>query len=67
MLFGPPTSGGKAAKPWVRLLDSSTDRKFSEQQYFQHLLNLFNQRNPHALVEALDEGEQDGAEAGPDE
>ena len=60
MLFQPVVAGKKAAS--LRLIDSSTERELSEQQYFQHLLNLFNERNPHALVEALDEDENGDTE-----
>jgi hypothetical protein len=62
MLFQPLRSGDDLLPPSVRLFDCSSEREFTEGQYFQFLLEVFNQRNPHALIESLDEGEDESAE-----
>jgi hypothetical protein len=44
---------------WVRLYQAGTGMKeISESSYFQQILNLYNDRNPHAMIgEDADEGE----------
>ncbi len=48
MLFQPATAGG--AKPSVRLIDATTEREVTEAAYLKTLLDLYNRRNPHAMV-----------------
>jgi hypothetical protein len=56
MLFQPVTADG--APPSLRLLDSVTQREMTEQDYCVMLRQIYNQRNPHAVLEEedVDEG-----------
>lgn len=48
MLFQPVCSGGPA--PHVQLMESSSETRINEKQYFRKLLRIYNMRNPHALI-----------------
>ena len=48
MLVGPCRDGGE--EPWLRLVDTVTGKEISEEDYFQLLRRIFNERNPHATV-----------------
>jgi hypothetical protein len=52
MLFHPVMLDGSA--PSVKLFDARTKEEISEKQYFARLLELHNQRNPHAIIEAIE-------------
>jgi hypothetical protein len=52
MLFQPVSAG---AKPQVRLFDAPTEEETPEPEYFKKLLAIYNRRNPHALIEALED------------
>jgi hypothetical protein len=63
MLFQPVIEGGPA--PWVKLIDSVSQREMTEMEYLQMLRELYNLRNPHDAVgeEAIDEEiDSEGAE-----
>lgn len=49
MLFQPLTED-PAVKPWVRLIDTLTNRDFSEAEYFDMLRQIYNGRNPHSSI-----------------
>jgi len=53
MLFEPFTQGGAA--PTVKLLDTIPRAEMSERMYFQRVREIYNKRNPHAIIE---EGQQ---------
>jgi hypothetical protein len=48
MLFQPVVENGP--EPWVKLLDTMTQKEMTEQEYFLLLRGLYNNRNPHALL-----------------
>jgi len=48
MLFQPVVEGG--SEPWVRLVDTETQREMTEQEYFLSLREIYNKRNPHATI-----------------
>jgi hypothetical protein len=48
MLFQPVLPGGE--KPKVQLFDAGSTRKIAEQQYFLKLREIYNRRNPHAII-----------------
>lgn len=52
MLFHPVLNDG--SPPAVTLFDAQTREGLSEEAYFSRLLGLHNQRNPHAIIEALE-------------
>jgi len=52
MLFQPVAHG--AAAPWVRLLDCESEGEISEEEYFRRLCELYNKRNPHAVISSSD-------------
>ncbi|HEV3258770.1 MAG TPA: hypothetical protein VG013_18005 [Gemmataceae bacterium] len=56
MLFQPVTADGAPLS--LRLLDSVTQREMTEQDYCLMLREIYNQRNPHAVLgeEDMDEG-----------
>ena len=56
MLFQPVTGDG--TPPALRLLDSTTQREMTEQDYCLMLREFYNRRNPHAVLgeEDVDEG-----------
>jgi hypothetical protein len=56
MLFQPFAEQGPS--PWVRLQDSVTRQQLTEQEYFLMLRELYNHRNPHAVI-----GDNNGSEA----
>ena len=49
----------KGPKSWVRLFDAQSRKEISEKKYFTLLRQIYNTRNPHALVgeEELETGE----------
>jgi len=51
LLFQPVVEGEE--QPWVKLIDARTRRVMTEPQYFQMLRDLYNSRNPHAIIEAI--------------
>lgn len=53
MLFGPLREHADTA--WVRLFDAETEQEITEDAYFSGLVNLFNDRNPHAAIEFEDD------------
>lgn len=57
MLFQPVK--GKGSKPWVRLFDAQNAKEILEKEYFALLRQIYNNRNPHAVVgeEELGAGE----------
>lgn len=57
LLFQPVVDGGPA--PWIRLIDSVSQREVAESEYFRTLRDIYNRRNPHA---ALEEGIEDEGE-----
>ena len=48
MLYQAVTPRGPA--PWVKLFDASSGAEMTEDEYFRMLRQLFNRRNPHAMV-----------------
>lgn len=58
MLFQPVLEKGPA--PWVKLMDTISQREMTEQEYLLMLRELYDKRNPHAPVgeEELEEGEE---------
>jgi hypothetical protein len=66
MLFHPVLSDG--SQPTIKLFDTGSKEELSEQQYFSRLLELYNRRNPHAIIEALEaalkEETDDGVDKG---
>jgi hypothetical protein len=52
MLFHPVLQDGST--PSVKLFDARSKEELSEQSYFSRLLELHNQRNPHAIIDALE-------------
>ena len=59
MLFQPITA--ECDTPWVKLFDAHTGCEISEEHYFNNLISLFNNRNPHASIdlETLDQSGDD--------
>ncbi|BAM02808.1 hypothetical protein PSMK_06490 [Phycisphaera mikurensis NBRC 102666] len=53
MLFNPADESGEGA--WVKLYNADTGEAFTESEYIDEMVTLYNRRNPHAEVEALDE------------
>ena len=41
--------------PRVDLIDSLTEESVSEAEYFSRLREIYNTRNPHAIIEGLGE------------
>lgn len=50
MLFQPVSAEGQ---PQVRLVDAQSEEEISEADYFGNLLAIYNRRNPHAIIAAL--------------
>lgn len=48
VLFHPSGRGGP--KPWVRLTDAETGRRIGEKNYYLRLRDIYNTRNPHAVI-----------------
>jgi hypothetical protein len=59
MLFEPVDEAGNAT---VKLVDTMRKEEITEQQYFVGLLEIYNRRNPHALIEALEEEMDEGVD-----
>jgi hypothetical protein len=55
VLFRPVVEGGP--QPWVKLIDAKVRREMTEQQYFHMVRDLYHNRNPHAVVEAMSDEE----------
>lgn len=57
MLFQPVKE--KSLKPWVKLFDARSGKELSEKKYFALFREIYNNRNPHALIgeEGLGAGE----------
>lgn len=53
LLFTPIAKPGRQ-QPTVKFVDTQTREERTERQYFSRLLELYNKRNPHALLEAAD-------------
>ena len=54
MLFQPVVDGGPA--PWVKLIDAKLQREMTEQEYFLMLREIYNTRNPHAIIGEENDG-----------
>lgn len=52
MLFQPVSAD---TQPQVRLFDAQTEEEVPEAAYFKRLLAIYNRRNPHAMIEALED------------
>jgi hypothetical protein len=48
MLYQPVTNDGTPS--WVRLVDCLSGDVLSEEDYFSMIRNMYNLRNPHALI-----------------
>ncbi|MBX3295272.1 MAG: hypothetical protein KF762_06140 [Acidobacteria bacterium] len=48
MLFEPFVE--PSLTPSIQLFDAQTNRLLTEEEYFRQLLQVYNQRNPHALI-----------------
>jgi hypothetical protein len=59
MLFQPVIE--KGPKPWVKLFDARTGKELKEPSYWELLRQIYNNRNPHAIIgeEELGDGETD--------
>lgn len=57
MLFQP--TKGTSPKPWVKLFDAQNGEEISEKDYYLLLRQIYNNRNPHAVIgeEELGAGE----------
>lgn len=64
MLFRPVTASDPDC--WVSLFEAGTKKPVSEPEYFLKLRELYNQRNPHAMVGEFDDSELDYEELGPE-
>ncbi len=53
LLYQPVNTSG--VEPWVRLFDSQTGEELSESDYFSALKDIYNLRNPHAIIGSADE------------
>jgi len=53
MLFTPVARTGRQ-QPKVKLVDAQTREELTEDHYFSLLLELYNRRNPHALIETAE-------------
>jgi hypothetical protein len=49
MLFQPVTHD-PGLKPWVRLIDTITNRQMAEPEYFDTIRQIYNRRNPHRAI-----------------
>lgn len=49
MLFQPVTRD-PAATPWVRLIDTTTNKQLTEAEYFDTIRQIHNRRNPHTAI-----------------
>ncbi|MBK9241118.1 MAG: hypothetical protein IPL75_12820 [Acidobacteria bacterium] len=60
MSYQPLTGDGTPEGVWVKLYSAGTMKPVSEEDYFLSLRELYNERNPHAMVgEPLDDDEVD--------
>src|SRR5262249_26437966 len=57
LLFQPQIPGGPA--PWVKLINCDSNKELTEAAYFGLIKNIYNERNPHALI-GLDTDEEEG-------
>ena len=58
MLFQPVVAEGP--QPWIKLVDSETRRERAEPDYFLLLREIYNKRNPHAIIgEEDNDGEEE--------
>lgn len=64
MLFRPMTEADPNC--WVKLFEAGAKRQIPEADYFLRLRELYNQRNPHAMVGEFEDGELDYEEAPPE-
>jgi hypothetical protein len=55
MLLFTPLAKPQRRQPIVKLVDTQTRKELTEVQYFSRLLELYNKRNPHALIEAAEQ------------
>lgn len=69
MLHRPVPPGGEPSDAWVKLYEAGAGmREVSEAEYFQRLLTIYNDRNPHAMIgEGFDDGEVEFEDSDPDE
>jgi hypothetical protein len=65
MLFHPALNDG--SMPSAKLFDARSKEELSEQVYFSRLLDLYNQRNPHAIIEALQAALEEKSDSGDDD
>jgi hypothetical protein len=49
MLFQPVTHD-PSVTPWVRLVDSASNKELTEPEYFEMIRRIYNRRNPHAAI-----------------
>lgn len=68
MLHRPLTDSSRPDDTWVRLYQAGTVAEVSEEAYLATLLDLYNQRNPHAMVGAMaDDDEIEFEELAPED
>ncbi len=48
MLYQPM---GSDRDPWVKLVNCDTRKELSEADYFSHLRDIYNARNPHSIID----------------
>jgi hypothetical protein len=56
MLFQPVKEDGPI--PWIKLFDAKTQQELTEQEYFVLPREIYNNRNPHAIIEAIVESDR---------
>jgi transposase InsO family protein len=49
MLFQPAMSN-PAVTPWVKLVDTLSNREMTEAEYLDMIRQIYNRRNPHAAI-----------------
>ena len=67
MLHRPLSEANQPNEVWVQLFKAGTMEPLMEEDYFLRLRELYNQRNPHAMVGEFEDDEVEFEEVEPDD
>ena len=67
MLHRPLSDLAASNDVWVKLYEAGTMKELTEENYFIDLRELYNQRNPHAMVGEFEDDDADFEELPPED
>jgi hypothetical protein len=60
MILFQPLTHDPEVKPWIRIIDTISNRQMPEAEYFDMIRQIVNRRNPHTAIgeDIIDEDDE---------